>query len=130
MTSHKEYCTSTADQTGNIALSCSAAPTANLLPRSKRVFTLPTFDQTTSSSLVGNMFYELHPQLWGQGIMGEAFREVLRYAFEVVGCTEVTVRHGLLHLCCFGGIQEGGSVSIAIVQGQGSIPITPATLQP
>jgi RimJ/RimL family protein N-acetyltransferase len=39
------------------------------------------------------MFYELHPQLWNQGIMSEAFAEVMRYAFEVVGCTEVTVRH-------------------------------------
>lgn len=41
--------------------------------------------------LVGKMFYEVHPQLWGQGIMSEAFVEVLRFAMEEVGCTLVQV---------------------------------------
>lgn len=39
------------------------------------------------------MFYEIHPQLWGQGIMSEAFAEVLRFAMEEVGCNLVIVRH-------------------------------------
>lgn len=36
------------------------------------------------------MFYELHPQLWGQGLVTEAFAEVLRFAFEEVGCVSVS----------------------------------------
>jgi hypothetical protein len=40
--------------------------------------------------LVGKMFYELHPQVWSQGIVSEAFAEVLRFAFEEVGCTLVS----------------------------------------
>ena len=40
------------------------------------------------------MFYEIHPQIWDQGIMSEAFSEVLRFAMEEVGCCKVTVSPG------------------------------------
>jgi RimJ/RimL family protein N-acetyltransferase len=41
--------------------------------------------------LRGDMFYEIHPQLWNKGIMSEAFDEVLRFAIETVGCVKVVV---------------------------------------
>lgn len=37
------------------------------------------------------MYYELHPQVWGNDIAGEAFAEVLRFAVEELGCTSVSV---------------------------------------
>lgn len=48
------------------------------------------------------MFFEIHPQLWGnvslssmsadkQGIVSEAFVEVLRFAFEELGVLSVAV---------------------------------------
>lgn len=45
---------------------------------------------------MGKMFYEIHPQLWGQGIMSEAFVEVLRFAMEEVGCAVVQVSSQLI----------------------------------
>lgn len=45
---------------------------------------------------MGKMFYEVHPQLWGQGIMSEAFVEVLRFAMEEIGCTAVQVSNRLV----------------------------------
>lgn len=53
--------------------------------------THPSFDQTASAELTADMFYEIHPQLWGKGIMREAFAEVVRFAIEDVGCVEVKV---------------------------------------
>jgi RimJ/RimL family protein N-acetyltransferase len=41
--------------------------------------------------MVGNMYYELHPQLWGYGLMTEAFQAVLQFAMEEVGCEAVIV---------------------------------------
>lgn len=41
--------------------------------------------------MVGALYYEIHPQLWGQGIMSEAFAEVLRFAFEEVGLWTMSV---------------------------------------
>jgi RimJ/RimL family protein N-acetyltransferase len=55
------------------------------------VLTHPTVDQTASAELVGDLFYEIHPQLWGKGIMSEAFAEVVRFAMEDMGCLTVTV---------------------------------------
>jgi RimJ/RimL family protein N-acetyltransferase len=37
------------------------------------------------------MFFEIHPQLWGRGIMKEAFEEVVRFAMEDVGCSKLKV---------------------------------------
>ena len=50
----------------------------------------PSFADCSRAKLVGKMFYELHPQLWAQGIVSEAFGEVLRFAIEEVGCEVVT----------------------------------------
>ncbi|AAW45686.2 hypothetical protein CNBH1830 [Cryptococcus deneoformans B-3501A] len=75
---------------GNIALSLLFTDSCpSLLPQKGQVYTQPTFEQFKKMGLVGKMFYEVHPQLWGQGIMSEAFVEVLRFAMEEVGCTLV-----------------------------------------
>ncbi|WVO24640.1 uncharacterized protein IAS62_006008 [Cryptococcus decagattii] len=75
---------------GNIALSLSFADSSDsLLPQKGQVYTQPTFEQFKQGGLMGKMFYEVHPQLWGQGIMSEAFVEVLRFAMEEIGCTAV-----------------------------------------
>lgn len=77
---------------GNIALSLLFTDSCpSLLPQKGQVYTQPTFEQFKKMGLVGKMFYEVHPQLWGQGIMSEAFVEVLRFAMEEVGCTLVQV---------------------------------------
>jgi hypothetical protein len=47
------------------------------------------------------MFYELHPQLWGKGIMSEAFTEVLRFAMEEVG-VDLMVVSGVTNLILIG----------------------------
>lgn len=59
------------------------------------MYTQPTFEQFKQGGLAGKMFYEVHPQLWGQGIMSEAFVEVLRFAMEEIGCTAVQVSNRL-----------------------------------
>ena len=46
------------------------------------------------------MFYEIHPQIWDQGIMSEAFSEVLRFAMEEVGCCKVLVSPGSIFAEC------------------------------
>nr|ODN90943.1 hypothetical protein L204_05782 [Cryptococcus depauperatus CBS 7855] len=75
---------------GNIALSLSLSSfTSSLLPKKGQRYNLPSFEQLKKAGLTGKMFYEIHPQLWGQGIMSEAFVEVLRFAMEEVGCTLV-----------------------------------------
>jgi hypothetical protein len=75
---------------GNIALRLEANQAGpSLLPQPKTTYSHPTFDQTAKVSLIGKVFYEIHPQLWGQGLMSEAFGETLRFAFEEVGCTVV-----------------------------------------
>ncbi|ODN94800.1 hypothetical protein L198_04945 [Cryptococcus wingfieldii CBS 7118] len=76
---------------GNIALSLSFKnpSSSSFLPKKGEVFTQPTFAHLHQAGLTGKMFYENHPQLWGQGIMGEAFVEVLRFAMEEVGCAVV-----------------------------------------
>ncbi|KAK4684973.1 hypothetical protein P7C73_g5189, partial [Tremellales sp. Uapishka_1] len=79
---------------GNIALSLTTETLSSLLPKKKVVYTQPTFEQTHEAALVGEMFYEIHPQLWGQGLMSEAFKEVVRFAFEEVGCSKVIVKSG------------------------------------
>ena len=81
------------ERSGNIALRLEADQAGpSLLPQPKAVYRHPTFDQTAQVRLVGKVFYEIHPQLWGQGLMSEAFGETLRFAFEEVGCTKVEVR--------------------------------------
>jgi RimJ/RimL family protein N-acetyltransferase len=60
-------------------------------------YTHPTFAETSKAALKGTMFYELHPQLWGKGIMSEAFTEVLRFAMEEVGVDVMVVSNRLRH---------------------------------
>lgn len=82
---------------GNIALSLSFTNSCDsLLPQKGQVYTQPTFEQFKQGGLMGKMFYEIHPQLWGQGIMSEAFVEVLRFAMEEIGCTAVQVSNRLV----------------------------------
>jgi GNAT superfamily N-acetyltransferase len=66
-------------------------PDPALSPQRGTVWVQPSFSDCSRAKLIGKMFYELHPQLWGQGIASEAFAEVLRFAFEEVGCTLVSV---------------------------------------
>jgi hypothetical protein len=54
------------------------------------------------------MFYELHPQLWGKGIMSEAFTEVLRFAMEEVG-VDVMVVSDIYHLACLAVLPPASS---------------------
>jgi RimJ/RimL family protein N-acetyltransferase len=79
---------------GNFALSLEAKEGGpSLLPRPGKVYRQPTFAETSEAQVKGKIFYEIHPQLWGQGLMSEAFTEVLRFAFEEVGCVAVEVSH-------------------------------------
>lgn len=81
---------------GNIGLSLETLNDSSpLMPRPRKVYTHPRFAQTTQVKLTGNMFYELHPQVWGLGLMSEAFDEVLRFAMEEVGCDVVIVSRGV-----------------------------------
>jgi hypothetical protein len=82
---------------GNFALSLEAKESGpSLLPRPGQVYRQPTFAETAEAQVKAKIFYEIHPQLWGQGLMSEAFTEVLRFAFEEVGCVAVEVSHPLL----------------------------------
>ncbi|OCF35172.1 hypothetical protein I316_03214 [Kwoniella heveanensis BCC8398] len=73
---------------GNIALSLEYSDASQShLPRKGRVYTQPSFKDMDKAGVTGKLFYEIHPQLWGQGIMSEAFEEVLRFGMEEVGCT-------------------------------------------
>jgi hypothetical protein len=82
---------------GNIALVLETTePTDALFPKKRSVWTQPTFEDNDKAGLIGRVFYELHPQLWGQGLMSEVLAEVLRFAMEEVGCTRVTVSPRLL----------------------------------
>ncbi|WVF68525.1 hypothetical protein IAT40_003293 [Kwoniella sp. CBS 6097] len=75
---------------GNIALSLEYRNLSpSHLPQKGKVYTQPTFKDMEKAGVVGKMFYEIHPQLWGQGIMSEAFEEVLRFGIEEVGCTVI-----------------------------------------
>ena len=76
---------------GNIALSLEAEYPQYLATKKGKRYYHPTFQLASEAGLKGSMFYELHPQLWGRGIMSEAFSEVLRFALEEVGCTSVQV---------------------------------------
>lgn len=75
---------------GNFALSLTATARARLHPIPGEVYTHPSFSETAGAKLEGKLFYELHPQVWGQGLASEAFAEVLRFAFEEVGCVRVS----------------------------------------
>jgi hypothetical protein len=82
---------------GNFALSLEAKKSGpSLLPRPGKVYRQPTFAETSEAQVKGKIFYEIHPQLWGQGLMSEAFTEVLRFAFEEVGCVAVEVSHSYI----------------------------------
>lgn len=75
--------------TGNFALSLECEPTEGMKPRPGIAWVHPPASVRAEAGLVGKMFYEIHPQLWGQGIVSEAFAEVLRFAIEEVGCVAV-----------------------------------------
>ena len=75
---------------GNIAIQLNTNLT-DLLPQAGTVARHPTSEQCAQAGLHATMFYEIHPQLWGQGLMTEGFTEVLRFAMEEVGCTKVMV---------------------------------------
>ncbi|KAK6908855.1 hypothetical protein I203_102860 [Kwoniella mangroviensis CBS 8507] len=95
---------------GNIALSftyLSSPP--SFLPTKGKIYTQPTFGQTHDAKVEGKLFYEIHPQLWGQGIMSEAFEEVLRFGMEEVGCDSIacdptTGNEASIHLCTKNGL--------------------------
>ena len=44
-----------------------------------------------TAGVTGSLFYELHPQVWGKGLMTEAFERVLTFAMEEIGCNKVIV---------------------------------------
>ncbi|ORX37671.1 hypothetical protein BD324DRAFT_656022 [Kockovaella imperatae] len=54
--------------------------------RKGKVLTHPTFAEMDAARVYGSLFYEIHPQLWGKGLISEAFTEVLRFAIEECGC--------------------------------------------
>ena len=62
-----------------------------LFPQKSKIYTQPTFEDCDGAKLNAEMFYEIHPQLWGNGLMSEAFTEVLRFAMEEVGCCKLIV---------------------------------------
>ncbi|ORY34669.1 hypothetical protein BCR39DRAFT_513933 [Naematelia encephala] len=78
---------------GNIGLSLTTtspnSSSSSLSPKRGEIYLHPTFEQCAACGLEGSMFYEIHPQLWGQGLMSEAFEEVLRFAMEEIGCISV-----------------------------------------
>ncbi|KAL7425172.1 hypothetical protein Q5752_000860 [Cryptotrichosporon argae] len=75
---------------GNIGLALSQQKTeAVLMPVAGRPFAMPSLVDTAAAGLDGSLFYELHPQLHGQGLMGEAVAAVLRFAVEDAGCARV-----------------------------------------
>nr|XP_031858411.1 uncharacterized protein CI109_006174 [Kwoniella shandongensis]KAA5525483.1 hypothetical protein CI109_006174 [Kwoniella shandongensis] len=97
---------------GNIALALSFEnlPTGSFLPKKREVYTQPTHAQYSKAGWTAKMFYEIHPQLWGQGIMSEAFIEVLRFAIEEVGCAVVqsdptTINEASIKLCLKNGMK-------------------------
>nr|XP_019043466.1 hypothetical protein I302_08044 [Kwoniella bestiolae CBS 10118]OCF22396.1 hypothetical protein I302_08044 [Kwoniella bestiolae CBS 10118] len=95
---------------GNIALSLTyPTSSSSFSPTKGRVYTQPTFEQMHQNKVEGKLFYEIHPQLWGQGIMSEAFEEVLRFGMEEVGCDSIasdptTGNEASIHLCVKNGL--------------------------
>ncbi|WVQ96069.1 hypothetical protein IAU59_003169 [Kwoniella sp. CBS 9459] len=102
---------------GNIALSLEYRDLSpSHLPQKGKVYTQPTFKDMDKAGVVGKMFYEVHPQLWGQGIMSEAFEEVLRFGMEEVGCTVIasdptTGNDSSVKLCTKNGLKYTETVS-------------------
>lgn len=77
---------------GNIGMSLETrGASSSLLPQSGIIYRHPTFAQCSKGKLIANMYYELHPQVWGLGLMSEAFGAVLRFAMQDVGCETVIV---------------------------------------
>nr|XP_018260228.1 uncharacterized protein I303_07145 [Kwoniella dejecticola CBS 10117]OBR82386.1 hypothetical protein I303_07145 [Kwoniella dejecticola CBS 10117] len=95
---------------GNIALSLTYPPDApSFLPEKGQIYTQPTFQEFGKYKIEGKMFYEIHPQLWGQGIMSEAFEEVLRFGMEELGCDSIASdptigNDASIHLCTKNGL--------------------------
>lgn len=99
---------------GNIAIQLEvSAPSARLTPMRGKIWTQPSFAQSSAANLTGNMYYEIHPQIWGQGIMSEAFVEVLRFAMEEVGCSRVITNpmdknEASIKICVRSGMRQTG----------------------
>ncbi len=81
---------------GNIAIQLEVSHPSRvergfLFPVHGKAFTHPTREVLRSVGWKGKMFYELHPQLWGMGLMSEAVEEVVRFGFENVGVESIEV---------------------------------------
>ncbi|WWC92859.1 uncharacterized protein L201_007820 [Kwoniella dendrophila CBS 6074] len=94
---------------GNIALSLTyPSESPSFLPQKGKIFTQPTFNEFEKQEIEGKLFYETHPQLWGQGIMSQAFEEVLRFGMEELGCDSIACdptvgNEASIHLCIKNG---------------------------
>lgn len=98
---------------GNIALQLEVSyPTrvepGSLFPIHGSVFIHPTRELLKDVGWKGKMFYEIHPQLWGLGLMGEALEEMLRFGFEDVGVERIELDP-----------TEGNTASISLVTRAG-----------
>ena len=51
----------------------------------------PTMQEMDVLQTIATIYYELHPQLWGQGLMSEAFVEGVRFALEECNVSRVRV---------------------------------------
>ena len=64
-----------------------------------------TMQQMDEAQASATIYYELHPQLWGQGLMSETFVEGVRFAFKECNVSRVRVRKP---------INNGGEMSMVI----------------
>ena len=77
---------------GNYGICVRADNTSvHLLPEKGKVYKHPTFAQMDEVNAKAYIFYELHPQLWGKGLMSEVFVEGMRYCIEEIGVPVVVV---------------------------------------
>ncbi|KAL8286794.1 hypothetical protein RQP46_004322 [Phenoliferia psychrophenolica] len=54
-------------------------------------FLYPTKEQLQESKAVGTLFYEIHPDYWGQGIMTEALTGIIEFAFETLHLSAIII---------------------------------------
>ncbi|GAA6021080.1 hypothetical protein JCM11491_004409 [Sporobolomyces phaffii] len=100
---------------GNIALELTTTGQGGpFFNRSKRfdpkvgeIFTFPEREEI-KDTVEGTIFYELHPNFWRQGIMSEAFKAVLAFAFQTLRLSTVVVDP-----------QEFNAGSIALAEAHG-----------
>ncbi|TNY17421.1 GNAT domain-containing protein, partial [Rhodotorula diobovata] len=75
---------------GNLGINIVQAPRASA-PKAGEPFVYPSAEALAEAGAHATIFYELHPDYWGQGLMTEAIRSVLPFIFDVLRLPHVII---------------------------------------